>query len=123
VAIVGHADAWIYVNGMLCYIRGRQIRILDLHRAARHEMVVSIGQLLDVAIKEPSPNRKYRLQLLHCAHDIVSCLYSHPKHPQPGFASWLLVFNPRTGKVITTEPLRSTFKIFVRNNDKFLYYG
>ncbi|KXX73856.1 hypothetical protein MMYC01_209701 [Madurella mycetomatis] len=123
VAIVGHADAWIYVNGVLCYIRGRQIRILDLHRAARHEMVVSICKLLDVAIKEPSPNRKYRLQLLYYAHDIVSCLYSHPKHAQPGCASWLLVFNPRTGKIITTEPLRSTFKIFVRNNDKFLYYG
>ncbi|GAB1313863.1 hypothetical protein MFIFM68171_04073 [Madurella fahalii] len=123
VAIVGRADAWIYVNGLLCYIRDRQIRILDLHHAASHEMVVSIRTLLDEAIEEPRANRKYRLQLLYCAHDIVSCLYSHAKHAQPGCASWLLVFNPRTGEIITTEPLASTFKIFVRNNDKFLYYG
>lgn len=123
VAIVGFADAWIYADGLLCYIRGRQLRALNLHRPDSHEAVVSIRKLLDAAIKEPRAGRKYRFQLLHCSHGIVSCLYAHAKQAEAGIASWLVVFKPWAGEIVAVEPLESTYKIFVRNNDKFLYYG
>lgn len=123
VAIVGLAKAWIYMNGVLCYTVAKQLRILGLHRAASQEIVVNVYRLLDEAIKQPRTKRKYTFLPLYYSHDIVSCLCTYAKHTEVGSASWLVVFNPSTGKIITAKLLESTDKIFVRNNDNFLYYG
>ena len=120
VAVVAVADSWLYENGVLCHIHDRQLRILDLHNSQSTEIVVDIRRLLDEAIKESRPCRKYKFQLLHFAHDLVSCLYSHAN---PDVESWLLVFNAREGRIVTKKPLCSSFKLFVRNNAKFLCYG
>ncbi|KAK3373446.1 hypothetical protein B0T24DRAFT_261264 [Lasiosphaeria ovina] len=120
VAIVAVAESWIYEHGVLCYIHDRQLRILDLHRAQSQEMVISIRKLLDEAIPESWTSRKYKFQLLYFAHDLASCVYTHAK---PDQVSWLVVFNPRDHRLVTTRRLDSAFKIFVRNDDKFLYYG
>ncbi|KAL2023167.1 hypothetical protein VTK56DRAFT_3773 [Thermocarpiscus australiensis] len=123
VAMVAVADTWLYENGVLCYIRGPQLRILDLHHSASHEIVVSIPTLLDEAVKEPRTCHIYQFRLLYYAHDIVSCLYRHAKHGQARCTNWLLVFNPQAGKIITARRLQSISQIFVRNNEQFLYYG
>ncbi|KAK3944952.1 hypothetical protein QBC46DRAFT_130805 [Diplogelasinospora grovesii] len=119
-AIVAVAETWLFENGVLCYIHDRQLRILDLHHSASSEIVVNIRPLLNEAIEESRASRKYKFQLLYYAHDIVSCLYTHA---MPEQASWLVVFNARENRILTAPRLASAYKIFVRNNDKFLYYG
>ncbi|KAK3943432.1 hypothetical protein QBC46DRAFT_338685 [Diplogelasinospora grovesii] len=119
-AIVAVAETWLFENGVLCYIHDRQLRILDLHHSVRSEIVVNIRRLLNEAIMESQASLTYKFQLLYYAHDIVSCLYTHLK---PERASWLVVFNARENRILTAPRLASGHKIFVRNNDKFLYYG
>ncbi|KAK3370304.1 hypothetical protein B0H63DRAFT_440690 [Podospora didyma] len=120
IAIVAVAESWIFENGVLCYIHDRQLRVLDLNRPRSGEVVICIRKLLDEAINESHNSRRYRFQLLYYARDIVSCVYTHAKPEQ---ISWLIVFHPWQGRILTTHRLDSSFKIFVRNNDKFLYYG
>jgi hypothetical protein len=110
----------MYENGVLCHILERKLRLLDIHHSADQEIVVDIRKLLDEAILESHNTRKYKFQLLYHAHGIVSCLYTHAK---PQLAYWLVVFHPSERKVITTRRLDSAFKIFVRNDSGFLYYG
>jgi hypothetical protein len=126
VAIVAFADTWLYENGVLCYVRGSQLRILDLHRSATDEVLVDIRKLVDKAIEEPRTSPRYRFQLLYCANGIVSCLYTHATHAthgRVGYKNWIVVFDPRAGHIITVQRLESTSHIFVRNNHQFLYYG
>ncbi|KAK0745341.1 hypothetical protein B0T21DRAFT_281679 [Apiosordaria backusii] len=122
VRVVAHAETWLYENGVLCYIRKREMRILDLHRSATDEIVINIRALLYVAIAESRTTRRYKVRLLYYAHDIVSCLYTHAK-PNHDQVSWLLAFNVRTGQLVTVRQVASTAKIFVRNDNNFLYYG
>ncbi|KAB5577684.1 hypothetical protein GE09DRAFT_1086942 [Coniochaeta sp. 2T2.1] len=119
-AVVAFAESWSYENGVLCHIRERQLRLLDVHYSADKEIVVDIRKLLDEAIPESKGSRKYKFQLLYQAHGIVSCLYTHAR-PHP--AHWLVVFSPTEGKILTTRRLDSVYKIFARSNSDFLYYG
>ncbi|KAM7200164.1 hypothetical protein V8F33_004097 [Rhypophila sp. PSN 637] len=121
VAVVGYAHTWIYENGVLCYIRDRELRVLDLHRSAQSEMVVSIRGLLDEALVESRQRTRYIFQLLYCSHDIISCLYTH--QTSRGRMNWIVVFNAKEHKIVTVRQLSTAYKIFVRNNDKFLYFG
>ncbi|KAK4178310.1 hypothetical protein QBC36DRAFT_108038 [Triangularia setosa] len=122
VRVVAHAETWLYENGTLCFLRKRELRILDLHHSATHEIVINIRALLYVAIAESRTTRRYKIKLLHYAHDIVSCLYTHAK-PSHDQVSWLLACNVRTGQLVTVRQVASTAKIFVRNDNNFLYYG
>ncbi|KAB5535159.1 hypothetical protein GE09DRAFT_353320 [Coniochaeta sp. 2T2.1] len=119
-AVVAFAESWSYENGVLCHIRERQLRLLDVHHSADKEIVVDIRKLLDEAVPESKGSRKYKFQLLYQADGIVSCLYTHAR-PHP--AHWLVVFNPREGIILTTRRLDSAYKIFARSNSDFLYYG
>ncbi|ROV92786.1 hypothetical protein VMCG_09042 [Cytospora schulzeri] len=120
-AIVAVAESWIYVNGTLCHILERTLRILDLHKSSGEETVIDVRTLLDEAVPESRGTRKYKLQLLHYAEGIVSCVYTHTR---PLVESWLIVFSVRGGcKHLTTQPLDTTYKIFVRNDSDYLYFG
>jgi hypothetical protein len=123
VAVVGFAQEWLYENGTLCYFRGSQLRILDLHRSATHEIVVDLRTLLDGALDVFRTRQKLKRKLLYYSHNIVSCLYSQTSRDQFGCRSWLVVFNALEGRIITLHELAFTSKLFVRNNDHFLYYG
>ena len=106
---------------MLCYIQDRQLRILDLHRSRATEIVVDVrGLLRDGAIDDECALGKYKFQPLYFANDVVSCLFTRRK---PNQAHWLVVFNVRQGRILTTHRLISPFKLFVRNSDSFLCYG
>ncbi|KAK0638852.1 hypothetical protein B0T16DRAFT_338418 [Cercophora newfieldiana] len=120
VAPVAHADSWIYQNGVLCHTKDRQLRILDLHESQSTEIIVDIRKLLDEAIEDSHGLRKYKFQPLYFAHGVVSCLYVHRKQAQ---ASWLVIFDVRKVKILTTHRLRATLKIFVRNTETFLCFG
>lgn len=120
-AIVAVAESWIYANGTLCHILDRTLRILDLHKSSGEETVIDVRALLDEAVAESRGARKYKLQVLHYAEGIVSCIYTHTR---PLVESWLIVFSVDNGcKLLTTLPLDTTYKIFVRNDSDYLYFG
>ena len=123
VAIMAHAESWIYEGGVLCYVRDLQLRVLDVHNSANSESVVDLRALVHKAIPESRGlcSSKLRIKPLYYAHSIVSCICT--LLAKSGSASWLLAFNPHTGQLITARPLESTSKIFVRNDARFLYYG
>lgn len=123
VAAVGFTNHWLYENGVLCYCNGSRLRILDLHRSASHEIVVDLSALLEGALAPFRVRQKFKRKLLYYSHNIISCLYAQTSTDQAGCRNWLLVFNPQAGRIITIHELSSTSGLFVRNNDRFLYYG
>ena len=120
VAIVAVSESWIYENGVLCHIHDRSLRILDLHGSQSEEIVVDIRCMLNEAIPESRQSRKYTFQPLYFAHGVISCLY---RHTRPTCGNWLVVFNAHEQRILAAQPIASTLKIFVRNNERFLYYG
>lgn len=122
-AVVGFGEDWIYQNGVLCYVRQGQLRILNLHGSAADEVVVNIRLLLDEAIPD-SPNiRKYRLRPLNVSNNIVSCLYYYKK-PHAEFPQGsLVVFSAQAHKILTARRLVALEpnRVVVRNNDETLF--
>ena len=104
---------------MLCYCRGRELRILDLRRSADSEIVVDLSKLVRETLPDTLTGYEYKLTLLYYSHNIVSCFYSD----QTGRTNFLLVFNSLDGQILTVLEVANISKRFVRNNDLFLYYG
>ncbi|KKY31471.1 putative f-box domain containing protein [Diaporthe ampelina] len=119
-AVVAVAESWIYVNGTLCHMSERTLRVLDLHRSSGQETAIDVRALLDEAITASRGARNYKFQILHYAEGIVSCLYIHCR---PIVESWLVVFSVSERRVLTTLSLDTTYKIFVRNDRNYLYFG
>ncbi|KAI2473247.1 hypothetical protein F4781DRAFT_381054 [Annulohypoxylon bovei var. microspora] len=124
VGIVGLADSYEYIHGILCYIvesrPQRWLRILDLHSSASHEIVVNIPALIREAVPRSAKSRKYKFRVLYHSNGITSCLFSFAL---PTTENWLLIFQAEEKKIVTQIRLESTAKIFVRNNKEFLYFG
>ncbi|KAL2148353.1 hypothetical protein VTH82DRAFT_2273 [Thermothelomyces myriococcoides] len=123
VAIVGFAQEWIYENGVLCYYHGHELRLLDLHRSADAEVVIDLQTLLYEVLPDASAVYKWEYKLLYYSHGIVSCLYSPITTGAARRREILIAFDASEGRVITHVELHCTSKLFVRNNDAFLYYG
>lgn len=122
-AIVAVAKSWLYTGGVLCHVQDRTLRILDLHHSAEDETVVDVRLLLREAVACEAARRRrwrFRFQVVHCADGLVSCLYTHPRHD---VESWLVVFDVRAQSIVAAKSLESTHKLFVRNNDEYLYFG
>ena len=120
VATVGLGDAFLYCKGVLCYTLDDRVRVLDLHNSGEHETIISIPGLLTQALTEIEDNSRGVFQILYYADNIISCLY---KSSGPDSMAWLIAFNKNTRRILVTEDLASTDKIFVRHNKRYLYYG
>ncbi|KAL1837888.1 hypothetical protein VTJ49DRAFT_3292 [Mycothermus thermophilus] len=123
VALVAYANEWSYDNGVLCYTRGLELRMLDLHGSAKHEAVIDVRALVQ-KLSAWYPRQRYSLRVLHYSHSIVSCLYKQASPYCPSRINhWLLALRVSDGTLIATRELTSVSNLFVRNNDRFLYYG
>ncbi|KAH7011860.1 hypothetical protein EDB80DRAFT_876497 [Ilyonectria destructans] len=123
VAVVAVAESFIYTNGVLCYTANRDtLRVLDVHRSAQEELVVSIPRLLHSLMSEFQWSSLYNFRPVHYSHGIVSSLYSY-QDCEGITVSWLVVFRTEDLKVLAFCNLRSTNKLFVRNNADYLVYG
>lgn len=120
VATIGFCDAYIYRRGILCYTLDDRIRILDLHRSAQEEFVVSIPGLLTQALSDISENNRGHFTCLYYADGILSCLYDASDEDSP---AWMIAFHIKSKRILVTHELESTDKIFVRHNSQYLYYG
>lgn len=118
------AESWLYENGVLFYFQEDRLRILDLHRSATHETVIDVPLLLDSAVSALHSIRKYTVRALHHAKGIVSCLYTQWPDDFSPAQSYLIIFNIHQPNIILTAPhMTSTNKIFVRNDEDYLYVG
>ncbi|KAI1081206.1 hypothetical protein F5B20DRAFT_77991 [Whalleya microplaca] len=124
VGIVGLADNYQYIRGKLCYIiearPRRWLRILDLHDSTSHELVIDIPALVREAVPRSAKSRKYKFRTLYHANGITSCLFSFAL---PNTENWLLVFKAGEQSIVEKLQLESTAKLFVRNNEDYLYFG
>ncbi|KAI0595914.1 hypothetical protein F4775DRAFT_594884 [Biscogniauxia sp. FL1348] len=124
VGMLGLADSYVFVGGVLCYILEarprRWLRILDLRGPADVELVVNIPSLISEAVPRSSKSRKYKFKVLYHANGITSCLFSFA---MPRTENWLLILDVQKQQIIEKVQLDSAAKIFVRNNLHHLYYG
>ncbi|KAL0942524.1 F-box domain-containing protein [Colletotrichum truncatum] len=120
-ALVACADDFIYCNGMLCYTDGYEsLRLLDLHRSAAAEVVIDTRALLQSVPEENLGQSKYKFRPVYYANGIVSCVYIPPKIEG---RSRLVVVDVENKELLTCYRLESSHKLFVRNNQHYLYYG
>ena len=119
VATIGFCDAFLYCKGVLCYTLDDRVRILDLHRSAKSELVISIPGLLTQALPAIGENSRGVFLILYYSDHIISCLY---KSEGPDSTAWLIAFHLK-GVILAVQELESTDKIFVRHNKQYLYYG
>ncbi|UKZ63542.1 uncharacterized protein TrAtP1_004772 [Trichoderma atroviride] len=118
-----------YTNGALCYTTKQaspahehRLRILLLEGSPVQELNISILQLIcESEIPDFDESRPYQFKPLYHAEGIVSCLFEQRKSHSRG--RWLIIYSIEKGKILQSKPLRSTANIFVRNNNRFLYYG
>lgn len=122
--VVASADSYGFFGGKLCYViearPPRWLRILDIHKSTQWELVVDIPMLIRAAVPRAMESRKCKFRVLYQAAGIVSCLFSFAL---PRTENWLLIIKPETHQILEVFRLESTARIFVRNNDKFLYFG
>lgn len=115
------ADQFIYANGTLCYILDQKLRVLRFHESTDTELVVDIRKFLATHVVESDGKRLYKFRVVHYAHGIVSCLYTHTWKQEP--FNLIVVFDLHKGKFLTKERISSFFKLFVRNTEKYLWMG
>ena len=126
-SILAYGDSFLYNEGVLCYLYGGYIRVLNVHDVGQTEQVLNIGAILHNAKSEFAPglSGKVQLSLLHYSNFILACLCEI--EDQAG--SWLLAVDVRSaisqkGTAIRLfRWLRSNRNLFVRHNGKFLYWG
>jgi hypothetical protein len=75
VATIGFCDIFLYCKGVLCYTLDDRVRILDLHRSAKSELVISIPGLLTQALPAIGENSRGVFLILYYSDHIISCLY------------------------------------------------
>ncbi|KAK1530671.1 F-box domain-containing protein [Colletotrichum costaricense] len=120
-ALVAHAVDFIYCNGTLCYTESYEVlRLLNLHASSDSEDIIDTRMLLQSVPGANFANNKYKFRPIYFAHGILSCLYSPPKNEG---RSRLVIINVEKRTLLTTQRLESTSKLFVRNNQDYLYYG
>ncbi|KAK1249924.1 hypothetical protein MKX08_009927 [Trichoderma sp. CBMAI-0020] len=118
-----------YTNGALCYTTKQaspahehRLRILLLQGSPVQELNINILQLIrESEISDFDQSRPYQFKPLYHAEGIVSCLFEQRKSHSRG--RWLIIYSIEKGKILQSTPLRSTANIFVRNNNRYLYYG
>ncbi|KAL3422569.1 F-box domain-containing protein [Phlyctema vagabunda] len=120
VAIIGVADVFLYLKGVLCYIIGNNIRVLNLHNSSHHETVIDIPQLLQHTPTNLNDNAKGSFQILYYSDDIISCCYKSAGFDE---TPWLVAFDISKRIVLIVKELSSTDKLFARHNSEFLYFG
>lgn len=119
-SLVGVGEGFSFNQGILCYIQGSSLRVLNVREASEMEVVVNVGTLLELAERTAS---KYKL--LNYSDGIATVLCQNDDEDP----AWLLAIDVRRKipqgqtRLRFSRRLRSTRRIFVRNNASYLYFG
>ncbi|OHE94011.1 F-box domain-containing protein [Colletotrichum orchidophilum] len=124
-ALVAHAVDFIYCHGTLCYTEGYEVlRLLDLHASSDLEVTIDTRKLLQSVPGANLASSKYKFRPIHFAHGVLSCLYTPRSTPRSAEGqNRLVVIDVEQRKLLTAHRLESTSKLFVRNNQEYLFYG
>ncbi len=125
VLVLGYGTSYLYQSGVLCYIHGQHIRVLNVHDAVQTENVIHIPTLIGLAVYTDSAKHIGQLTFLNYCDRILACLY---EVGDDGGKAWLVAIDIRPGpatrrRIRLALPLETTEKLFVRHNKKHLYYG
>lgn len=122
--VVGRGTSFLYRDGILCYLSRNMIRVWNVHDAARVENLIDLeamGRWWWPQVKILS-----HVELLHCQAGILSFLYysANPAGGPGRGERWLIVIDVRSDDPIVHLPiLMHRSRIWVRNNDRYLYVG
>lgn len=121
--IIGSGTSFVYRDGVVCYVDGGSIRILDVHQAALVEYVVNLRQFNNHCWK--GAKKFLSVDLLHCQDGVLSFLYRSGQNITE--ETWLIAIDIRENhpidKRIRLVTLVPNSKFFVRNDSHFLYVG
>lgn len=130
--VLGCGTSFLYRDGILCYLSGKMIRVLNVHAAAGVETVIDSERVRRRCW--PHVDHGSRVELVHYQERMLSFLYYTPGPSSgPGRGErYLTVIEVEVGVEIDTQPpdpiirlgvmLRRP-KVWVRNNDRYLFCG
>lgn len=124
--VLGCGTSFLYRDGVLCYHSGKTIRVLNVHDAAGVENVIDLermGRRYWPQVKQCS-----HVELLHYQERMLSFLYyAASSGSGPARAErWLIVVKIDTqppDRIVRLAIMVHRPKIWVRNNERYLYIG
>lgn len=142
VSVLAQASEFLYNDGCLCYVHGREIRVLDVHNAGSVERVINIDNFISRVYwwytREQQASTHVRL--MHYNEDILAFLVNiggnyyqgeDADEPEEVFEHWLIAMDlrqqrpgeARTKRLRLVTQLEPAQSLFVRHNRSYLYYG
>ncbi|KAF2686671.1 hypothetical protein K458DRAFT_441452 [Lentithecium fluviatile CBS 122367] len=122
--IMGQGNEYLYRDGILCILAGNIIRVLDADTSAEICEIDILGG--ETATPEGSTSSgEPKISLLSFNDDLVTVLYEKKGRSN---TIRMLVFStkqepPSKGRQLTSFPLNSSYKLFVRHTADCVYYG
>ncbi|OCL04291.1 hypothetical protein AOQ84DRAFT_301185 [Glonium stellatum] len=123
--ILGHGSAFLYRQGVLCFLTGNYIRVLDLHTSSGPPRAIDIISIIKNEVPPGIPNVESKVSLLYYSDDIVAVHYERKSRPSD---SWIFAIStkadiPTDLRVVAREQLESSSRLFVRHTASYLYFG
>ncbi|KAJ5668596.1 uncharacterized protein N7477_007166 [Penicillium maclennaniae] len=127
VSILAYGADFLYNQGVLCYRVGDEIRLLDVHRVARQERVVNLGELISrLGFGSAGLGLVDQVTLLHYNDGIVSFRLAR----QDAQEDVLLAIDmdrrsgqPRRKRLLLQKAIPADSPIFVRHSRAYIWYG
>ncbi|KAI9900187.1 hypothetical protein N3K66_004449 [Trichothecium roseum] len=126
--MLAHADSFAYVNGTLLYTveTSDLLNILRLDGQMDTGVTVDTHRLMRDAVYRSLADWKHKFTPLHAFGDVVSGKLECVGNDSAGILqsyTKLIVFNVAIAQVVASFPLPQTEKVFVRGNDRNIYFG
>lgn len=129
-SVIGYGSTFLYHAGALCYVLDDDVRVLDVHAAARTEHVMSISNVVARVVPLRGQLAPIRFSLLSFRDGILAFLVELAGTSE----DWLVAIDlsrssssssssGKKGRLRLRTRLSSTRRLFVRHNRAYLYYG
>ena len=121
--ILGSGSTFVYDQGVLCYVRGYELRILRLRNQVDEEQVIDLRFVIDSEGFHPTSQSSMRVTLVNYSNNILSMICK-----TTGSSDILIALDVRPGpasrrRIRFRDYLVSSSRLFVRNNSTFFFYG
>lgn len=128
VAMLAHADSFAYVNGTLLYTveASDLLNILRLDGQIDTGVTVDTHGLMRETVSRSLDDWKHKFTPLHAFGDVVSGKLECVGNDSTGELQShirLIIFNVSIARVMASFALPQTKKVFVRGNDRNIYFG
>ena len=123
--ILGYGSAFLYRQGVLCFLSGSCVRVLDLHTSSGPTRIINLSSIINILVPAGTSNVEPKVSLLYYSDDIIAIHYERKSRPSD---SWLLAIStkadtPDGHRLIASVELESSSRLFVRHTESFLYFG